>query len=166
MLGVVPTVHILSGLIGAGKTTLARKLERELPALRISLDEWIVGLFGREMPEPLTGEFWFDRAERSFAFALPLARQALVAGVDVVLDCGFLTREQRDAGRAFAASAGVPHRLYWVRAETSVRRERVLSRNRDHGETFAVHVRDDMFDSLPFEPPSGDELEAAILIDT
>jgi predicted kinase len=38
----MPTVHMIAGLIGSGKSTFARRLERELPALRISLDEWIV----------------------------------------------------------------------------------------------------------------------------
>jgi predicted kinase len=166
MLASVPTVHVLSGLIGSGKSTLARRLERELPAVRISLDEWIVGLFGPEMPEPLTGEFWFDRAERSLAFALPLARQALSAGVDVVLDCGFLTRRERDRARAFAAAAGAAIKLYWVRAATEERRRRIRARNSERGDTFAVFVRDDMFDSLPFEPPSADELEGATVIDT
>ena len=34
-----PTVHLLCGLPGAGKTTLARQLEAGLPAVRFSLDE-------------------------------------------------------------------------------------------------------------------------------
>ncbi|NJC23977.1 putative kinase [Arthrobacter pigmenti] len=40
-----PRVHLLCGLNGAGKTTYARQLEHELPAVRFSLDEWMLHLF-------------------------------------------------------------------------------------------------------------------------
>lgn len=40
-----PTVHLLCGLPGAGKTTLARRLEAGLPAIRFSLDEWMLRLY-------------------------------------------------------------------------------------------------------------------------
>ena len=39
-----PTVHLLCGLNGAGKTTLARSLEASLPAVRFSLDDWMLRL--------------------------------------------------------------------------------------------------------------------------
>jgi predicted kinase len=35
-----PRVHLLAGLNGAGKTTFARQLEADLPAVRFTLDEW------------------------------------------------------------------------------------------------------------------------------
>ncbi|HTV23273.1 MAG TPA: ATP-binding protein [Polyangiaceae bacterium] len=162
----MPTVHILSGLIGSGKSTLARRLERELPALRVSLDEWVVGLFGAEMPDPLTGEWWSDRCGRCARFAYGVARQALAAGVDVVLDCGFLERWQRDEARAWAAAAGAGTKLYLVRTATSVRRTRIERRNLERGETFSLVVTDAMFDALPWEPPGDDELAGGSIIDT
>jgi predicted kinase len=32
------TAHLIHGFLGAGKTTLARQLERELPAIRFGAD--------------------------------------------------------------------------------------------------------------------------------
>ena len=38
------TVYAVAGQIGAGKTTLARKLAKEKNALFFSTDQWIAGL--------------------------------------------------------------------------------------------------------------------------
>ncbi|WP_012692376.1 AAA family ATPase [Deinococcus deserti] len=50
-----PALHLLVGLPGAGKTTLARELETQYAALRLTPDEWMLPLFG-------AGEFWKKRA--------------------------------------------------------------------------------------------------------
>ncbi|MEP6648323.1 MAG: AAA family ATPase [Lapillicoccus sp.] len=41
----MPALHLTVGLPGAGKTTLARHLEREHGALRVTPDEWMVALY-------------------------------------------------------------------------------------------------------------------------
>ena len=38
------TLHLICGMTGAGKTTLAKKLEASLPAVRFCPDEWIMKL--------------------------------------------------------------------------------------------------------------------------
>ena len=50
-----PRLVIVCGLPGAGKTTLARKLERNLRAIRLSADEWM---------EELSIDLW-DEAKRA-----------------------------------------------------------------------------------------------------
>jgi len=40
----MPTAHLIHGYLGAGKTTFARQLERNIPAIRFSHDEWMVRL--------------------------------------------------------------------------------------------------------------------------
>src|SRR5512132_3395795 len=50
--GGMPTLHLMVGLPCSGKTTLARKLESERSALRLTPDEWQVVLFGQDADEP------------------------------------------------------------------------------------------------------------------
>jgi predicted kinase len=157
---------LLAGLIGSGKSTLARRLERELPALRISLDEWIMTLFGEEMPQSLPFEWWSSRAARCSRMANAVAGQANAAGLDVVLDCGFLERWQRDEARRWAEGAGAGTKLYLLRADAAVRQARIERRNLERGDTFALVVTDAMFDALPWEPPDIGELADGSVIDT
>ena len=42
-------LYLLVGLPGSGKTTKARQLEVEVSALRLTLDEWMIPLFGRNV---------------------------------------------------------------------------------------------------------------------
>jgi predicted kinase len=46
------TLHLMVGLPGSGKTTLAKKLEGELGALRLTPDEWHRYLFGQDAAHP------------------------------------------------------------------------------------------------------------------
>lgn len=49
------TLHLMVGLPCLGKTTLARTLEREQSALRLTPDEWHIRLFGQGAEEPEHG---------------------------------------------------------------------------------------------------------------
>ena len=42
----MPTLHLNCGLPGSVKMTLAKRLEHELPALRLAPDEWMTRIFG------------------------------------------------------------------------------------------------------------------------
>lgn len=44
-----PTAYVICGFIGAGKTTFARKLEKETGAIRITKDEWMIKIFGNKI---------------------------------------------------------------------------------------------------------------------
>lgn len=86
-----PTLSLLCGMAGAGKTTLARRIERQPGAIRFSPDEWIVALMAdtddrAEMDRlrPLVEQLQWSEAEK-----------LLEAGVSVVLENGFWRREER-----------------------------------------------------------------------
>jgi adenylate kinase family enzyme len=77
------------GLPFSGKTTLARKLEQECSALRLTTDEWHVCLFGQDAKEPEHD----TRHSLIEAMLWKVASRALELGTNVILDFGFWARE-------------------------------------------------------------------------
>ena len=155
---VMGTVYLICGQQGAGKTTCAIRLASERSAVRFSLDDWIMGLFGSEAPEPMQGQWWIERAERCSLQIWQVCRRLLDLGTDVVLDFGFAAHAHRQRFRELAAAAGARVELHVVTADVEERRTRVQARNVEKAETFALVVTEYMFDSFQFEPLAGDEL--------
>ena len=102
------TLHLMVGLPCSGKTTEARRLERELGALRLTPDEWQTALFGDDAFEP-EHDARHSTVER---LLWNIARRALELGVDVILDYGFWAREERDALRAQARALRLPRAFH------------------------------------------------------
>ena len=79
------TLYLMVGLPCSGKTTLAKKLEREQFALRLTLDEWHIHLFGQDAEE-------LEHDARHSLIEMMLwniASRALELGMNVILDFGF-----------------------------------------------------------------------------
>lgn len=147
----MPTLFLMCGLPGSGKTTLAKRLERERSALRLAPDEWMARLVGDG----------YDEEKRAAVEAMQweLAARVLTLGLNVILESGFWSRRERDDFRARAAALGAETKLHFLdvpREELSKRLElRNASLPRD---TFYVDDRDlDLWWSQ-FERPTPDEL--------
>jgi predicted kinase len=106
------------------------------------------------------------RVARCQAQAWTVAQQILATGTDVVLELGLLRKADRQTIKAKVEAAGYAARFHFIDAQLSVRRQRVLQRNADRGETFSFDVTPRMFDAMEeyFERPSDDELVSACLI--
>lgn len=98
-----PTLTLFCGPPGAGKTTLARRLEGEGRGIRIATDEWQarLGVGARD------AEFHEDLQRVLYAHALDLLR----AGVDVILEDGLWTPVERREKFRDARAAGA--RIVW-----------------------------------------------------
>jgi predicted kinase len=121
------TAHLLHGLVGAGKTTLARKMERELGAVRFTYDEWMVRLYGSNPPASEFPEFYARIEDLIWDLAVKL----LSAGVDVIIDCGFWSRASRDSARDRVRQAGAQPVFYKVNCPEETMRSRVAARTKD-----------------------------------
>jgi predicted kinase len=104
------TLHLIVGLPCSGKTTLAQKLEHELPALRLNVDEWHIRLFGQDVEEPE-----HDARHRLIeALLWKIASRALELGTNVILDYGFWAREEREDYRSRAEQLGTSSEVHYL----------------------------------------------------
>ena len=150
------TLHLMVGLPCSGKTTLAKKLERELPALRLTTDEWHIRLFGQDAPEPDHDA----RHSRIEALLWNVAASALELGLNVILDFGFWAREEREDYRSRAKHLGAASEVHFLDVSSEDLFRRLEQRN--------SHPSPDSFiiseSALPpwiafFQKPAPDELE-------
>ena len=160
----MPTVHLICGPLGAGKTTLARRIASDRGALRFSLDEWVMQLFGSEAPQPMLFEWWAERCQRCRERIWSLCEDLLAREQDVVLDFGFPALAQRQDFRQRALACGAAVHLHVVTARAAQRWQRVQARNRERTQTFALEVTESMFQGSEswWEPPGPEEHRGAI----
>lgn len=150
-----PLVHLLCGLNGAGKTTLARDLGASLPAVRFSLDDWMLWLYpGVHFASPEYGQL----AESCKLFIWDIARQALEAGKDVVLDWNQWSRARRALWLARATDAGFGVVLHHVQTplDTAIERASLRTLSGEPG-SHAVTEADVRHLARIFEEPADAE---------
>ncbi|MET9276041.1 AAA family ATPase [Kribbella sp. NPDC003557] len=144
---------LIVGLPGAGKTSLARRLEEERKALRLTPDEWMDALFNTS---EVDGRRWVLESEMLWG----VAARALELEVNVILDYGCWSRDERDLFRTRAQDLGASAEIVVLDLPLQVLWERLGRRNADlPPATFAVS-RDELTEwSAMYEVPTTDELE-------
>lgn len=115
-------IIMLIGRISSGKTTYARKVEKEESALRLSCDELMQTVF----PEPM-GDQYDVYARRCIQYLYHLGRQLALGGANVVMDMGCWTRESRREAAEFFQGVEVDWRYLDI-PEAEWKR-RIASRN-------------------------------------
>lgn len=153
-------IHLLIGPVGAGKSTLGLQLSQERRAVRLTLDEWMTALYGEDA-RPSEGriQWYMERTQRCLDLIWQLTRRLMEAGTEVVLEVGLIQREPRTSFYFRIDAEAYPHTVYVVDADRDIRRQRVLERNRQKGDTFSVEVPAEFFElaSDLWEPPGADE---------
>lgn len=150
------TLHLMVGLPCAGKTTLARKLEYECLALRLTPDEWQLRLFGQDAEDPQHNV----RHALIEALLWEVASRALVLGTNVILDFGFWAREEREEYRSRAKQLGASSEVHFLDVPEEELLRRLARRNAQRS-LMAFHIPEAMMHPWIafFQKPTLDELE-------
>ncbi|MBX7266253.1 ATP-binding protein [Micromonospora sp. Llam7] len=153
-----PTLFLTVGLPCTGKTTAARRIEIEQEALRLTKDEWVKALYGRENP-PSAGDVIEGRL-------LQIGLRALDLGNNVVIDFGLWDRNERSALRQAAADLGAAVEMRYFELTLTEQRRR-----RDQRQAAAPHTTWPMSDQEltewadRFDIPAPGELDGSEPVD-
>lgn len=147
----LPQVHLLAGLNGAGKTTHARHLETALPAVRFTLDEWVLRLHHLSFDDPAYPRAASDCRELIW----DTATQVLHTGVPVVLDWNLWSRKHRAEWVDRAAQAGASCILHYL--DTPLTEAIRRATNRNNPDTHRLSGADVRHLAELFEPPAANE---------
>ncbi len=121
-----PTLHLVCGKIGAGKSTLSQQLALKPRHVLISEDAWLAALYPGEIHSIA------DYLQRAATLRNVLAghlRALLQAGVSVVLDFPFNTPASRAWARGVFSPAGAAHQLHFLDVADDVCKARLRARN-------------------------------------
>jgi len=156
------TVHMICGLTGAGKSTYAEALRRDLTGVRFSVDDWNARLFFMDRNSASDFDWFYDRVQRTCAQMRDTAEQVLQANVPAIFDCGFTDRKERRIFYDWAVALDLAVVLHFLDVPKSVRWKRVQQRNAERGETFAIDVTPQMFDFMEtlWQAPDAAEVQA------
>ena len=115
-----PRLIIVCGLPGSGKTTLAKRLETTLPAIRFSPDDWLkaldISIYDEEKRAAIEGLQW------------QLAQQLLAHGQIVIIEWGTWGRSERDTLRLRARELGAAVELRYLHATVDELFDRIQKR--------------------------------------
>ncbi|HEY5784836.1 MAG TPA: GNAT family N-acetyltransferase [Microlunatus sp.] len=147
----VPTLTLFCGLPGAGKSTLAKRLEADGRGVRLCTDDWQAALGVSHA----SGDFHERLQVHLYRHGLNLLR----AGVDVILEDGLWLRAERTEKVADARACGARIRLHVF----DVPYETLWSRLQERGSgadptAYPMTEQELRWAWNLFEPPSADEL--------
>ncbi len=149
-------VILLCGRICSGKTTYAKILCKEKNAVLLSSDVLTLALTERGVDHDIVAG---PVHEYLFAHSLDL----LHAGVSVVLDWGFWTKQDRLTARRFYEERGIPCELHFISPSDTQWERNIAQRNHavQEGSTKAFFVNDGLLEKciLHFETPLPEEVD-------
>ena len=136
------TIHLMTGFIGFGKTTIAKQLEEKIPAIRLTHDEFMVKLYGRGMP----CDVFRSNYDRVDEMLWNMAEKIVKTGTDVIMDYGFWSH--KDRAKAYERAKKLTEKVVFhsVCCSMDVAKRRVMMRSKDNSEE--LNITEEEFDAL------------------
>lgn len=159
-------IHLIVGNTGAGKSTYANALKQTENGVVFTLDKWNRILFFPDKTDQDGLDWFLERIDRAELVMQDLILQLEKSGVDSILDVGLSKFEHREKYRKFAEEHTIEIKTHFLHIPKEIRKERVLKRNLEKGETFEFEVSEDNFEFMEswFETLTEVELSKAIII--
>lgn len=151
-----PTLYLMVGLPGSGKTTRAKEIEQEQNAVRFSPDEWVTDLYDHRL-DHAHHEKAREQVEK---LQWELGKRLLTLGQSVILENGFWSTTERQRYRDEALALGAVVKIDYQEVPV----DELWRRSSERPETQEVGMlhftREDLEKwAAAFEPPTQDELE-------
>lgn len=119
-----PTIYLICGFLGFGKTTYAKKLEQEKSATRFTHDEIMLHRYGRQ-PDNFQ-----EKYKEVDNFIRQKAIEEIQKGKNVILDYGFWSKEKRAEYYQWAKNITPNVCFCAVCCDINVAKNRVLERTK------------------------------------
>jgi predicted kinase len=154
--GLMNTLYLTCGLPGSGKTTIAKLIEQQTFALRLTGDEWMHRLYpGISTPDAEMG----PNRSRVESLQWQIALRALTLGCTVVVDWGVWSKAERDTCRIKARATGAQVILCLLDPPFEELWKRLAKRNAQLPESTFSILREDLLKwQKLFERPNSVEL--------
>jgi len=149
-----PTLYMMCGLPGSGKTTRAKQLEAAGRGVLLNADYWVCQLY----PDDSEAAARDERKGLVEQVQWELVERLLTGGISVILDWGVWMRAERNHYRQRARDLGAKVQTVFLDAPIETLHERVAHRNLNlPSGTFSVSADElDEWAAL-FEPPTHEE---------
>lgn len=145
-----PTIYLICGFIGAGKTTYSQKLAGDINAVHLNPDEFCMKLFTPQEYETNWDKCFSQTVNMLWEKAAEFARE----DKNVVFDLGFWSKKERQQACQKAEKLGFVPVIYYVYAPDDVLKKRISTRK---GIIAEQNLKN--FNKIKelFEAPSDDE---------
>ncbi len=151
-------VFLICGKICSGKSTYAEKLAKNHHAVLLSADEIMLAIFGQDAGE--NHDLYMKKLQK---YLFQKSLEITASGINVVLDFGFWTKQERKAVKDFFLAKNISLELHYLDISHTEWKKRLSKRNMEvlQKKSNAYFVDDGLkkkCDEL-FETPDPEEID-------
>ncbi len=145
---------LICGKICSGKSTYVKKLCQERRAAVLSCDDLTLALFEEKL-----GSRHEQITQKAQSYLFQRAAELLALGIDVILEWGFWTKENRSAAEKFFRDRGFETEWHYIEVSETVWRRNIEKRNAAGKGSYFVDDGLAKKCAALFEPPAQEEID-------